>query len=56
MFSRKPTASKPTEFSEFIRKASSAKKKRVYTEVLRKATARQADIGPGPRAVGVRCR
>lgn len=54
MFSRKPTASKPTEFSEFIRKASSAKKKRVYTEVLRKATVRQAGIGP--RAAGARCR
>lgn len=30
-----------SKFSEFIRNASSAEKKRVYTEVLKKATARQ---------------
>lgn len=35
----KPTTSSP--FSEFIRNASSAEKKRVYTEVLQKATERQ---------------
>jgi len=30
-----------TKFSEFIREASSEEKKRVYTEVLKKATERQ---------------
>lgn len=35
----KPTRSSP--FSEFIRKASSAEKKRVYGDVLVKATERQ---------------
>lgn len=30
-----------TPFSEFIREASSAEKKQVYTEVLKKATERQ---------------
>jgi len=33
-----------TSFSEFIRNASSGEKKRVYSVVLRKATARQAAI------------
>jgi hypothetical protein len=43
MFSRKP-AIKPvesTQFSDFIRNASSAEKKRVYKHVLEKATERQ---------------
>lgn len=43
MFSRKP-AIKPvssTAFSEFIRNASSAEKKRVYKLVLERATERQ---------------
>ena len=35
----KPTRSSP--FSEFIRNASSAEKKRVYGDVLKKATERQ---------------
>jgi hypothetical protein len=43
MFTRKPkirpVASTP--FSEFIRKASSAEKKRVYTQVMKKASERQ---------------
>lgn len=33
-----------TSLSKFIRKASSADKKRVYTEVLRKATDRQIKV------------
>lgn len=43
MFSRwaSPKPMRSTPFSEFIRNASSAEKKRVYTEVLRKATERQ---------------
>lgn len=36
---RKPVAS--TRFSEFIRNAPASEKKRVYTEVLKKATERQ---------------
>ena len=32
---------KSTTFSEFIRNASSGEKKRVYTDVLKKATERQ---------------
>ncbi len=38
-FGRK--ASKSTTFSDFIRNASASEKKRVYTEVLKKATERQ---------------
>lgn len=43
MFSlkRKPKAVASTPFSEFIRNASSAEKKRVYKRVLKKATERQ---------------
>ena len=43
MFTRKPKI-KPvasTPFSEFIRNASSAEKKRVYTQVMKKASERQ---------------
>lgn len=39
LFKPKPTRSSP--FSEFIRTASSAEKKRVYGDVLAKATERQ---------------
>lgn len=39
IFKRKLAAS--TKFSEFIRNASSSEKKRIYTEVLKKATERQ---------------
>lgn len=39
LFKTRPAKSSP--FSEFIRKASSAEKKRVYGEVLQKATERQ---------------
>lgn len=39
LFQPKPTRSSP--FSEFIRTASSAEKKRVYGDVLKKATERQ---------------
>jgi hypothetical protein len=35
---------KSTQFSEFIRNASSREKKRVYTEVMRKATERQLNV------------
>lgn len=38
-FSERPRAT--TGFSDFIRNASSAEKKKVYTEGLKKATARQ---------------
>jgi len=38
-FSRRPRAT--SGFSDFIRNASSAEKKKVYTEVLKKATERQ---------------
>lgn len=41
-FKSKPTAS--TKFSEFIRNASSAEKKKVYSTVLRKATERQKRV------------
>lgn len=41
-FKPKPTKSSP--FSEFIRTASSAEKKRVYGEVLKKATERQERV------------
>lgn len=42
-FFRKPSVKpvRSTPFSEFIRNASSAEKKRVYTVVMRKATERQ---------------
>lgn len=39
-----PEPIRSTPFSEFIRNASSAEKKRVYTEVMRKATERQNRI------------
>jgi hypothetical protein len=39
---RKAVASTP--FSDFIRNASSGEKKRIYTEVLKKATERQNTI------------
>jgi len=43
MFFSKPSVKsvRSTPFSEFIRNASSAEKKRVYTDVIRKATERQ---------------
>jgi len=41
-FKSKPTAT--TAFSEFIRNASSAEKKKVYTVVLQKATERQKRV------------
>lgn len=37
----KPPIVVSTPFSDFIRNASSAEKKKVYTEVLKKATERQ---------------
>jgi len=39
--SRKSKSADSTPFSEFIRNASSAEKKRVYERVLKKATERQ---------------
>ena len=42
---RNPVVS--TRFSEFIRNASSEQKKRVYTEVLKKATERQNAVVSG---------
>jgi hypothetical protein len=42
IFKSKPTQSSP--FSEFIRTASSAEKKRVYGEVHKKATERQERV------------
>jgi hypothetical protein len=38
---KKPQPVGSTRFSEFIRNASSSEKKRVYTEVLKKASERQ---------------
>ena len=43
IFSKSKTV-KTTAFGEFIRKASSGEKKRVYTDVLKKATDRQLDV------------
>ena len=43
MFSKKKTV-KTTAFADFIRNASSGEKKRVYTDVLKKATDRQLFI------------
>ena len=40
-FRRKPKVASSTPFSEFIRNASSAEKKRVYKRVLEKATESQ---------------
>lgn len=40
----KPTTVKETSLSKFIREASSADKKRIYGEVLRKATDRQLKV------------
>lgn len=37
----KPKPTGTTPFSEFIRNASSAEKKKVYTEVIQRATERQ---------------
>ena len=41
MFKAKPKILAFTPFSDFIRNASSAEKKRVYTAVMKKATAHQ---------------
>ena len=41
LFKRKPKAVSSTPFSEFIRNASSAEKKRVYKHVLEKASESQ---------------
>ena len=43
MFSKLKTV-KSTPFSDFIRHASSSKKKRVYSDVMKKATDRQVQI------------
>jgi len=43
MFSKLKTV-KSTPFSDFIRNASSGKKKRVYSEVMKKATDRQLRV------------
>jgi hypothetical protein len=44
MFRAKLKLVASTPFSDFIRNASSAEKKRVYTEVMKKATERQSRI------------
>jgi len=41
LFQRKPKPASSTPFSEFIRNASSREKKRVYKQVLEKATESQ---------------
>jgi hypothetical protein len=41
-FKTKPT--KTTKFSAFIREASSRDRKRVYTDVLKRASARQVEV------------
>jgi hypothetical protein len=48
IFSKKGRAS--SRFSDFIRKASSAEKKKVYTEVMKKATERQIETARKARA------
>jgi len=40
----KPRGIGPTSFSEFIRKAPSAKKKRLYATVIERATDRQRSV------------
>jgi hypothetical protein len=42
IFTPKPVAT--TRFSDFIRNASSGEKKRVYADVLKKATERQNEL------------
>ena len=44
MLSAKPKTVASTPFSEFIRTASSAEKKQVYTQVLKKASERQRKV------------
>lgn len=44
MFFKKKSKASSTPFSEFIRNASSREKKRVYTDVLKKATDRQLGV------------
>lgn len=41
---KKPKPAESSSFSEFIRSASSAEKKRVYSDVLKKATERQQRV------------
>ncbi|WP_238389903.1 hypothetical protein [Pseudoxanthomonas koreensis] len=48
LFPSKPAKSSP--FSEFIRTASAAEKKRVYADVLKKATERQNQVEAKARA------
>jgi len=43
-FCKSKAHKRSTEFSDFIRNASSREKKRVYKEVLEKATEQQLDI------------
>lgn len=43
----KPRPTRSSPFSEFIRTASSQEKKRVYGEVLKKATERQNQVAAG---------
>jgi hypothetical protein len=53
MFSSKTKTVTSTRFSEFIRKASSGEKKKVYDQVLKKATERQRRVlASVPRAKG----
>lgn len=40
----KPKPATSTEFSKFIREASSQEKKRVYTDVIKRATERQREV------------
>ena len=44
LFKRKPKAVSSTPFSEFIRNASSAEKKRIYKRVLEKASESQNQV------------
>ena len=45
---------KSTSFSDFIRNASAGEKKRVYTEVLKKATERQNALSGAKQGVADR--
>ncbi len=47
LFERKQRTVRETAFSKFIREADSGEKKRVYSEVLKKATDRQMQVVEG---------
>lgn len=52
LFKSRPKHAASSPFSEFIRTASSAEKKRVYGDVLKKATERQQRVSDKVAAAG----